>query len=219
MRRLLHGHLPSVHDIDTLLQGLHVSCIVAHLHASEGIDAILEARNSIVICQFSIINSLNARSGLIQSNAVYLQRITSRRYFACASCLVCCLPCIDIYIGGSRNVIGNYLIKASRDLDWENFRDMPCYIGVDLASTSDLTAVSYLVVDDGKYYFRTDYYLPEAALREKPDRELYKYWKQMGLLKITEGNVTDYDYITNDIMKYSNLVSIQKVGYDKYNAT
>ena len=41
----------------------------------------------------------------------------------------------------------------------------------------------------------------------------------MGLLKITEGNVTDYDYITNDIMKYSNLVSIQKVGYDKYNAT
>ena len=113
----------------------------------------------------------------------------------------------------------NYIVKASRDLDFERFKDMPCYIGVDLAATSDLTAVSYLIVDDGKYYFRTDYYLPEAALREKPDRELYKYWKQMGLLKITEGNVTDYDYITNDIMKYSNLVSIQKVGYDKYNAT
>ncbi len=216
---LLNGHLPSVHDVDALLQCLQVCRIVAHLHASEGIDTILEARNSIVICQFSIINSLNARSGLIQSNAVYLQRITSSRCFACESCLVCCLSCIDIYIGGCRNVIGNYLIKASRDLDWENFRDMPCYIGVDLASTSDLTAVSYLVVDDCKYYFRTDYYLPEAALREKPDRELYKYWKQMGLLKITEGNVTDYDYITNDIMKYSNLVSIQKVGYDKYNAT
>jgi phage terminase large subunit-like protein len=113
----------------------------------------------------------------------------------------------------------NYIVKASKDIDFELFRDYPCYIGVDLAATSDLTAVSYLIVDDGKYYFRTDYYLPEAALREKPDRELYKYWKQMGLLKITEGNVTDYDYITNDIMKYSNLVSIQKVGYDKYNAT
>ena len=113
----------------------------------------------------------------------------------------------------------NYIVKASKDVDWEQFRDMPCYVGVDLAATSDLTAVSYLVVKEDKYYFRTDYYLPEAALREKPDRELYKYWKQMGLLKITEGNVTDYDYITNDIMKYSNLVSIQKVGYDKYNAT
>ena len=113
----------------------------------------------------------------------------------------------------------NYIVKASKDVDWEQFRDMPCYVGVDLAATSDLTAVSYLVVKEDKYYFRTDYYLPEAALREKPDRELYKYWKQQGLLKITEGNVTDYDYITNDMIHYSNIVSIQKVGYDKYNST
>lgn len=90
---------------------------------------------------------------------------------------------------------------------------------MDLAATSDLTAVSYLIVDDGTYYFRTDYYLPESALREKADRELYKCWKQQKLLKITEGNVTDYDYITNDMMKYSNIVSIQKVGYDPYNST
>ena len=77
----------------------------------------------------------------------------------------------------------SYLIKASKDMDWEQFRDLPCYVGVDLAATSDLTAVSYMVVKDDKYYFRTDYYLPESALKEKPDRELYKYWKQQGLLK------------------------------------
>jgi phage terminase large subunit-like protein len=41
----------------------------------------------------------------------------------------------------------------------------------------------------------------------------------MGLLKITEGNVTDYDYITNDIVKASELLSIRAIGYDKYNAT
>jgi len=97
-----------------------------------------------------------------------------------------------------------YLVKASKKIDWDALKDKPCYVGVDLAATSDLTAVSYMIVDDGTYYFRTDYYLPESALREKPDRELYKYWKQMGLLKITEGNVTDYDYITNDMMAYSN---------------
>ena len=113
----------------------------------------------------------------------------------------------------------SYPIKASKKDDWELLKDKPCYIGVDLAATSDLTAVSYMVVDDGVCHFITDYYLPESALREKGDRELYKYWKQMGLLKITEGNVTDYDYITNDMMKFSNLVSIQKVGYDPYNST
>jgi hypothetical protein len=49
---------------------------------------------------------------------------------------------------------------------------------VDLAATSDLTAVTYLIVKDDTYYFKTDYYLPETALSQKADRELYKYWKQ-----------------------------------------
>lgn len=113
----------------------------------------------------------------------------------------------------------NYIIKASGKIDLQQLKDFPCYVGVDLAATSDLTAVSYLVVKEGIYYFWNHYYLPEAALKEKADRELYKYWKQQGLLTITEGNVTDYDYITNDIMKNGEIVSIQKVGYDKYNAT
>lgn len=113
----------------------------------------------------------------------------------------------------------NYIIKASGKIDLQQLKDFPCYVGVDLAATSDLTAVSYLVVNDGTYYFWNHYYLPESALKEKADRELYKYWKQQGLLTVTEGNVTDYDYITNDIMKIGEKVCIQKVGYDKYNAT
>jgi len=90
---------------------------------------------------------------------------------------------------------------------------------VDLAATSDLTAVAYLMVKDDKYYFKCDYYLPESALTEKADRELYKLWKRLGLLKITEGNVTDYDYITNDLVKVSEHLNIRAVGYDKFNAT
>ena len=113
----------------------------------------------------------------------------------------------------------SYIVKNSKKINLKDFKDSECYIGVDLAATSDLTAVSYLVVKDDVYYFKTDYYLPEAALTQKADRELYKYWKQMGLLKITEGNVTDYDFITNDIVAASEYLNIQAIGYDKYNAT
>ena len=113
----------------------------------------------------------------------------------------------------------SYIVRNTKKINLEEFRGCPCYIGVDLGATSDLTAVSYLVEKDGIYYFKTDYYLPESALKEKPDRETYKYWKQMGLLKVTEGNVTDYDYITNDMIKASEIVNIQAIGYDKYNAT
>lgn len=113
----------------------------------------------------------------------------------------------------------NYIVKASKDIHLEDFRDCECYIGVDLSATSDLTAVSYLIEKDNIYYFKTDYYLPESALVDKPDRETYKLWKQQGLITITTGNVTDYDYITNDIVAASNILNIQKIGYDKWNAT
>lgn len=113
----------------------------------------------------------------------------------------------------------SYIVKASKDIHLEDFRDCECYIGVDLSATSDLTAVSYLIEKNNIYYFKTDYYLPESALVDKPDRETYKLWKQQGLITITTGNVTDYDYITNDIVAASNILNIQKIGYDKWNAT
>lgn len=113
----------------------------------------------------------------------------------------------------------SYIVKNSKKVNLKDFEGCECYVGVDLAATSDLTAVSYLVVKDETYYFYTDYYLPESALKEKADRELYKYWKQQGLLKITEGNVTDYDYITNDLVQAGEVLNIQAIGYDKYNAT
>lgn len=112
-----------------------------------------------------------------------------------------------------------YIVKNSKNINFEDFKGCSCYIGVDLAATSDLTAVSYLIEKDGIFYFKTDYYLPESALTEKPDRELYKYWKQQGLLKITEGNVTDYDYITNDLINTRKLLNIKAIGYDPYNST
>lgn len=53
------------------------------------------------------------------------------------------------------------IIKCTQAVDLSKFKGLSCYVGVDLAATSDLTAVSYLVVDSDKYYFKTHYYLPE----------------------------------------------------------
>jgi len=112
-----------------------------------------------------------------------------------------------------------HILKCSAKVDLNDFKGSDCYIGVDLGVTSDLTAVSYLVVKDNKYYFKTHYYLPESALTDKAGKEQYKLWRNSKQLTVTAGNVTDYDYITNDLMMYSEIVNIQSVGYDKYNAT
>ncbi len=112
-----------------------------------------------------------------------------------------------------------YVVKCSNKVDLSDFKGENCYIGVDLGAVSDLTAVSYMIVKDDIYYFKTHYYLPESALEEKQDKETYKLWHRLGLLTVTSGNVTDYDYITTDILKAREIVNIMAIGYDKYNAT
>lgn len=113
----------------------------------------------------------------------------------------------------------NKIVKHTQKVDLKDFKDEICYIGVDLSATSDLTAVSYLVRKDDKYYFKIDYYLPESCLFDNQNKELYKLWKSQGYLNITQGNVTDYDYITRDMLKWLDYLRIESVGYDKWNAT
>lgn len=113
----------------------------------------------------------------------------------------------------------SYIVNSTKQIDLAKYQDELCYIGVDLSATSDLTAVSYLVVKDGIYYFKNYYYLPESCLVNNSNREKYRLWRNQHQLNITSGNVTDYDYITKDMLKWIDTVSIQKVGYDKWNAT
>ena len=115
----------------------------------------------------------------------------------------------------------NYIYPCMKKKNLEDFKECDCYVGVDLSSVSDMTAISYLLKkeEDDKFYFHTDFYLPESCLVESPNRELYKYWVQTKQLNLTPGNTVDYDYIINDIMKNYNLFNIRKICYDSYNST
>lgn len=111
------------------------------------------------------------------------------------------------------------LLNHTKKIDLSNYKDCTAYIGVDLAAVSDLTAVSVMIPKDDKYIFKTFYYLPQSALENNVNSELYKQWKREGYLTVTDGNVTDYDYILRDILKVNNDIFIEKIAYDAYNAT
>lgn len=111
------------------------------------------------------------------------------------------------------------LLDCTKDLKIEDFKGESCYVGVDLAAVSDMTAVSFMIPKDGKLHFITKYYLPQSALFDNPNCELYKDWKRKGYLTITDGNVTDYDYVLKDIINVNKEIFINKIAYDAYNAT
>lgn len=115
-------------------------------------------------------------------------------------------------------IANDLIINYSENISFDFYRDKTIYIGVDLSATSDITAVSYMLPIDGKYYFKTLYYLPEATLYDNPNSELYKQWKREGYLNTTVGNVVDYDYILKDILDVSKNAYIDKIAYDSWNA-
>lgn len=118
-----------------------------------------------------------------------------------------------------------YILDCTRKVDLADYEDCDCYMGADLASVSDMTALSLMLVpeteeeEESAPVFKTYYYLPEAALEESPNRDLYRIWKRLGLIRITPGNVTDYQWITNDIMKEYDRLNIRAVFYDPWNST
>lgn len=112
------------------------------------------------------------------------------------------------------------LVDSSKDIRLEDFKEYYGYIGVDLASVSDLTAISLMIPDEDKFYFKNWYYLPDSCLYDNPNSELYKQWKREGYITITAGNCTDYDYITNDLLRIQDKgIYIKSIAYDAYNAT
>lgn len=116
-------------------------------------------------------------------------------------------------------ISNDILLKCTQKVNLDDFKDSVCYVGVDLAAVSDLTAVSLMIPSDSKIFFKTFYYLPNSALENNSNSEMYKQWYREGLLKVTPGNVTDYDIITADICKLGEKLFINTISYDSWNAT
>ena len=96
------------------------------------------------------------------------------------------------------------------------------FVGVDLAAVGDLTCVSYLYQQsDMTLRMWTDYYVPSAKLTAGGRYEQqYQQWARQGYVNVTDGNVTDYDRITADIIRYNEQGNtIAMVSYDQWNAT
>ncbi len=99
------------------------------------------------------------------------------------------------------------------------FLGLTVFCGVDLGSVSDLTSVTYLAQLDDKFYFFNGLYICEESLNTSINRDLFKEAAVSGLINITNGNVTDFDYILQDMLKVHQHNEIQEVAYDKFNAT
>lgn len=112
----------------------------------------------------------------------------------------------------------NYIWKSMQKFDLEQFRNEFCYVSFDLASVNDLTCLGCMVPYEDKFYIKLKYYLPHDSIKGNPNEERLKRWAKDGYLTVTEGNVTDYDYVIRDIDSIQVITPIIKIAYDQWNS-
>ena len=99
----------------------------------------------------------------------------------------------------------------------------PCYVGLDLSSTTDTTALVgvYPDADGPGFDVRVASFVPEAKLRERVTRERLPYdeWPRRGWIVATPGNVVDYERVRAELRAWAAESEVREVAYDPWNAT
>ena len=99
-----------------------------------------------------------------------------------------------------------------------------CYAGLDLSSTSDLTALVLAfppTSEDEPYRVLPFFWLPEEtlSLRVRRDHVPYDQWAKRGFIQTTEGNVVHYGFIERFICELGERYDIREIAHDRWNAT
>jgi len=133
----------------------------------------------------------------------------------------------NIFCQSVETWIPNDYIKACmQQVDLQDFIGMTCYGAADLSAVSDLTCTTIMFPPDetrdkwsDKFVFKTYLYIPNSALDESVNKNIYKNWISRKEAILTEGNVVDYDQILKDQVDFMQNNPYSLFTYDKWNAT
>lgn len=104
----------------------------------------------------------------------------------------------------------------------EAIHGRPCWLGIDLSSTQDITAVCAVWPLAGESYAaRWWFWVPAETMekRARDDHSPYPVWHREGLIERTEGAVVDYNRVREVVKQIGRDYGVQSIALDPYNAT
>ncbi len=113
--------------------------------------------------------------------------------------------------------------RGNKVIDYDSLKGRECYGGLDLSSTSDITAFVLIFpprTEDEDYIVYPHFWPPEDTieLRCRRDHVLYDMWKQRGFINTTEGNVIHYGFIEKYIEDLGEIYNIKEIAFDRWGA-
>lgn len=113
--------------------------------------------------------------------------------------------------------------KCAFAVDEDELEGRVCYGGLDLSSTTDITAFVLVfppLDEDDKYIILPYFWIPEdnLTLRVNRDHVPYDVWERQGYLQTTEGNVVHYGFIEQFIERLGERFNIREIAFDRWGA-
>ena len=107
------------------------------------------------------------------------------------------------------------------DLELDQFLGQPCWVGLDLASKTDIAALVMVFQHPDTpdaYAVFGKYYLPEDTVQAAGNSQ-YEGWSHTGRLSVTPGNVIDFSWIETDLLDIASRFLVEAVAFDPFQAT
>lgn len=113
--------------------------------------------------------------------------------------------------------------KCAFSVDEDELEGRVCYGGLDLSSTTDITAFVLVfppLDEEDKYIILPYFWIPEdnLTLRVNRDHVPYDVWERQGYLQTTEGNVVHYSFIEKFIDRLGERFNIREIAFDRWGA-
>lgn len=108
-------------------------------------------------------------------------------------------------------------------VDEQALKGRICYGGLDLSSSTDITAFVLVFPPEDEsegFTILPHFWIPEGnvELRVRRDHVPYDIWKKQGYLETTEGNVIHYGYIEQFIDDLGKKYNIREIAFDRWGA-
>ena len=111
--------------------------------------------------------------------------------------------------------------QQKEQIDYEKFKEIPAFGGLDLSSVSDLTVFTLCWKKDDRYYFKHRFFIPEETvlLKYKTDTPMFIHWVDSGIVTTTPGATNDYNIIMNYILEDCKNFNVQEIAFDRWQAS
>lgn len=129
---------------------------------------------------------------------------------------------VNLWVDAEKTwILDDAWMKCVGITEIEDLRGCECWGGLDLSNVSDITAFVLIFHENDKFQLLPFFWIPEEKMLEKIRKENINYdlWVKAGFVKVTSGNVLDYDFVKADILQIVEIYDLQSSAYDRWNSS